>query len=150
MDLDDAQDWAWCDSQFAAIETYVKTQQIPHGMICDWPEWYTAPYVGLWAVENPEDPGFVGHWILAGDSTGAQPQPVPFDHLSATDLPEPRDAMAAFARKWTTLAAAANKGIAWQGSPELSGDLAAKAKQLSRQAQLLALWAADDELWDVD
>ncbi|EHR40481.1 DUF4826 family protein [Alishewanella jeotgali] len=42
MDLDDAQDWAWCDSQFAAIETYVKTQQIPHGMICDWPEWYTA------------------------------------------------------------------------------------------------------------
>ena len=71
MDLDDAQDWAWCDSQFAAIETYVKTQQIPHGVICDWPEWYTAPYVGLWAVENPEDPGFVGHWILAGDSTGA-------------------------------------------------------------------------------
>ena len=57
MDLDDAQDWAWCDSQFAAIETYVKTQQIPHGMICDWPEWYTAPYVGLWAVENPDDPG---------------------------------------------------------------------------------------------
>jgi len=43
-----------------------------------------------------------------------------------------------------------DKGTAWQGSPELIGDLAAKAKQLSRQAQLLALWAADDELWDVD
>ena len=89
MDMDEAEDWAWCDSQFAAIESYVKTQHIPHGVICDWPEWYTAPYVGLWAVENPDDPGFVGHWILAGDSTGVQPQPVPFDHLSATDLPEP-------------------------------------------------------------
>lgn len=150
MEMDDAEDWAWCDRQFAAIESYVKAQHIPHGVICDWPEWYTAPYVGLWAVENPDDPGFVGCWILAGDSTGLQPQPVPFDHVSATDLAEPRDALAAFARKWTALAAAANKGSGWQGSPELVGDLAAQAKQLSRQAQLLALWAADDELWDLD
>ncbi len=28
--------------------------------------------------------------------------------------------------------------------------LPAKAKQLSRQAQLLTLWAADDELWELD
>jgi len=70
-----------------------------------------------------------------------------FDHISANDIPEPRDAMAAFARKWTALAAAANKGAAWSGSPELTGDLAAKAKQLNRQTQLLTLWAADDELW---
>jgi hypothetical protein len=150
MEMDDAQDWAWCDSQFAAIESYVKAQQIPHGVICDWPEWYTAPYVGLWAVEDPADPGFVGFWVLAGDSTGVQPQPVPFDHLPATELSEPRDAMAAFAKKWSALAAAANKGTAWQGGPLLTGDVATQAKQLSRQAQLLALWAADDELWEQD
>jgi hypothetical protein len=89
-------------------------------------------------------------WVLAGDSTGVQPQPVPFDHLPATELSEPRDAMAAFAKKWSALAAAANKGTAWQGSPLLTGDVATQAKQLSRQAQLLALWAADDELWEQD
>ncbi|MBU2098365.1 MAG: DUF4826 family protein [Gammaproteobacteria bacterium] len=150
MEMDDAQDWAWCDSQFAAIESYVKAQQIPHGVICDWPEWYTAPYVGLWAVEDPQDPGFVGFWVLAGDSTGVQPQPVPFDHLPAAELSEPRDAMAAFAKKWSALAAAAAKGNVWQGSPMLAGDIATQAKQLARQAQLLSLWAGDDELWEQD
>ena len=98
MNTEELQDWAWCDSQLAAITGYVAAQQIPHGVICDWPEWYTAPYVGLWAVEDPEDPGYVGHWILAGDSSGAQPQPVPFDHVPAADLNEPRDALAAFAK----------------------------------------------------
>ena len=47
MEFDDAEDWAWCDSQFAAIETYVKHQQLPHGIICDTPEWFTAPYVAF-------------------------------------------------------------------------------------------------------
>lgn len=148
IDFNDAEDWAWCDNQFAAIESYVTTQQLPHGVICDSPEWFTAPYVGLWAVEDPADPGFVGYWILAGDSTGVQPQPVPFDHLSAADLTEPRQALAAFASRWCTLAAAAAKGQRWQGSPAVPGELAMAAKQLARQAQLLALWAADDELWD--
>ncbi|WP_229797102.1 DUF4826 family protein [Alishewanella tabrizica] len=69
------------------LETYVKTQKIPHGVICDWSERYTAPYVGLWALEDPEDLEFVGHWILAGDSTGGQPQPVPFDHQGETTEP---------------------------------------------------------------
>lgn len=150
MEFDDAEDWAWCDSQFAAIETYVKQQQLPHGIICDTPEWFTAPYVGLWAVEDVADPGYVGFWVLAGDSSGVQPQPVPFDHLPAEDLAEPRDAMAAFAKKWAQQAAAAAKGQAWQGSPVLTGDVPQQAKQLSRQAQLLQLWASDDELWQAD
>ena len=30
MDVDEAQDWAWCDAQFAAIEAYVKAENIPH------------------------------------------------------------------------------------------------------------------------
>ncbi len=152
MDFDDAEDWAWCDSQFAAIEQYVKSQQLPHGVICDTPEWFVAPYVGLWAVEDPADPGFVGIWILAGDTTGAQPQPVPFDHLPATELAEPRDALAAFAKRWAQLAKGGANGLAkgdeWQGSPVLVGDLTARQQQLSRQAQLLKLWAEDDELWD--
>jgi len=150
MNFDDAEDWAWCDSQFAAIECYVTRQQIPHGVICDSPEWFTAPYVGLWAVEDPADPGFVGYWILAGDSTGVQPQPVPFDHLSAADLTEPREVLAAFASRWRKLAAEAAKGQNWQGSPTVPGELAIAAKQLARQAELLALWAADDELWTED
>lgn len=147
MDFEDAEDWAWCDSQFPAIESYVKAQQIPHGVICDTPEWFTAPYVGLWAIEDPADPGFVGHWVLAGDNSGSQPQPVPFDHLSADELTEPRDVIAAFAKRWSQLATAGAQGQAWQGSPELTGDLATASKQLARQAQLLALWAADDEIW---
>jgi len=150
MNLDEAEDWAWCDAQFAAIEAYVKAQNIPHGVICDWPEWYAAPYVGLWAVEDPADPGFVGHWILAGDTTGVQPQPVAFDYLSAEDGAEPREALAAFAKKWAALAAAAAKGKAWTGSPVLTGDLAQQAAQLARQAELLKLWASDDDVWELD
>ncbi|WP_306524036.1 DUF4826 family protein [Rheinheimera sp.] len=150
MDFDDAQDWAWCDSQLTAIETYVKQQQLPHGIICDSPEWFAAPYVALWAVEDAADPGYVGFWILAGDSSGSQPQPVPFDHLPATDITEPRDAMAAFAKKWAQLAAAAAKGQTWQGPPLLNGEVTQQAKQLARQAQLLQLWASDDELWEQD
>lgn len=150
MEFDDSQDWIWCDTQLAAVEAYVKTQQLPHGVICDSPEWFTAPYVALWAVEDAADPGYVGFWILAGDSSGQQPQPVPFDHVAATDLTEPRQAMAAFAKKWAQLAAAANKGEQWQGSPQLQGEPAQQARQLARQAQLLQLWASDDELWDLD
>lgn len=147
MDFNDAEDWLWCDNQLPAIEAYVKAQQIPHGVICDTPEWFVAPYVGLWAVEDPTDPGFVGTWVLAGDVSGAQGQPVPFDHLPADELAEPRDALAAFASRWASLAAAAAKGEAWQGSPQLSGDVAAQAKQLARQAQLLQVWVQDDEAW---
>lgn len=150
MDFDEAEDWAWCDAQYAAVVDYVTTQAIPHGVICDWPEWYAAPYVGLWAVEDLADPGFVGYWILAGDSTGAQPQPVAFDHLPAADLAEPRDALAAFAKKWATLAATAAKGNAWTGSPALKGELAEQAAQLTRQAELLKLWANDDDMWEQD
>lgn len=149
-------DFAWCEQQYPAIVAYVQAQQIPHGVICDWPEWDSAPYLGLWAVEDPADPGFVGHWILAGDSSGSQPQPVPFDHLSAGELTEPREVLAAFAKKWTALAAKAAKGEGWSGSPQLSQsalavpDLAQQAKQLARQAQLLAQLASDDELWEED
>lgn len=75
---------------------------------------------------------------------------MPFDHVPAADLNEPRDALAAFAKKWAALAAAGAKGVSWKGSPHIPGDLAELSKQLARQAQLLALWADDDELWDFD
>jgi hypothetical protein len=88
--------------------------------------------------------------VLAGDTTGVQPQPVAFDFLSAEDCAEPREALAAFAKKWAALAAAAAKGTAWTGSPLVSGDLAQKAAQLARQAELLKLWAGDDEMWEQD
>lgn len=150
MDLNEAEDWAWCDAQYAAIEAYVKTQNISHGLICDWPEWYVAPYIGLWAVEDLADPGFVGYWVLAGDTTGAQPQPVSFDFLSAQDCASPREALTAFAKKWAALAAAAAKGNAWTGSPLLAGDISQQATQLARQAELLKLWVSDDDMWEDD
>ena len=150
MQLDDADDWAWCDQQYPAVVAYVKAQQIPHGEICDWPEWDCAPYLGLWAVEDPADQGYVGHWILVGDSSGSQPQPVPFDHLPADELAEPRDALLAFAKKWAALAAAASQGQDWVGSPSLPGELNQRADQLKRQATLLQQLAEDDELWQDD
>ncbi|WP_337840563.1 DUF4826 family protein [Rheinheimera sp.] len=150
MQLDETDDWAWCEQLYPAVVAYVTTQQIQHGEICDWPEWDCAPYLSLWAVEDPDDPGFVGHWILAGDSSGTQPQPVPFDHLPATDLAEPREALQAFAKKWAALAAGAVKGQDWQGSPVVPGDLADRARQLKRQAELLQQLAEDDELWQDD
>lgn len=150
MDFFEAEDWLWCDTQYPAIVAYVEANQIAHGVICDSPEWFVAPYIGLWAVEDPADPGFVGTWVVAGDHTAEASKAVPFDHLPAAELSEPRDAIAAFAKRWATLAREASQGHAWQGSPVLAGDLASQAKQLSRQAQLLQAWVQDDEAWDED
>lgn len=137
----------WCDAQYETVVDYVKSMAIPHGVICEWPEWDCEPYLALWAVEDPLDPGFIGHWVLGGDSSGTQPQPVPFDHLPAEDLSEPREALAAFAKKWATLAKVALQGETWQGSPMVKGDLEAQAAQLKRQAELLHQLADDDDLW---
>lgn len=145
----DEQDEQWLVQQHAAVLGYLQAQQVSVGEVPAWPEWDCAPYVALWAAEDPADPGYVGYWILAGDSSGSQAQPVPFDHLAAGDLAEPRAALAAFAKRWQQLAAQAAKGQAWQGSPQLAQPtLAAQGQQLARQAQLLAQLAADDDLWE--
>lgn len=151
LTIDAAQDDQWLSAQHSAVLLYLQARQVPFLQVPDWPEWDCPPYLALWAAEDPADPGYVGHWVLAGDSSGSQAQPVPFDHLSAAELAEPRAALAAFAKRWQQLAAGAAKGIAWQGSPQpAQPTLALQGQQLARQAQLLAQLAADDELWQED
>jgi len=150
-EADEAATAAWLAQQHQAVLAYLQQQQVTVASLPDWPEWECAPYLALWGAEDPADPGFVGYWVLAGDCSGTQAQPVPFDHLSATELAEPRDALAAFAKRWQQLAQQANNGQDWAGTPLLPDlTLASKAKQLSRQAQLLAQLAADDDLWQDD
>lgn len=157
--FDETEDWLWCESQYAAICQFVQDMQIPHGEICDWPEWFTAPYVGLWVVEDVADPGFAGYWIIAGDASGEQANAVPFDYLPAVDLIEPQQALAAFAKRWQQLATTSSRWTCDRETgthlPRFGGAIAqlAPAEQalhLLRQAQLLQQWAADAELWQDD
>lgn len=151
IDTDADESALWLRQQHQAVLAHLQQHQVPFASLPDWPEWECAPYLALWGAEDATDAGYVGYWILAGDCSGTQSQPVPFDHLSADDYAEPREALAAFATRWQQLAKLANAGQGWSGSPQLTGlALAQQAQQLSRQAQLLAQLAADDELWSDD
>ncbi len=141
----------WLSQQHQAVMAHLQLHQVPFASLPDWPEWECAPYLALWGAEDAADAGYVGYWVLAGDCSGTQSQPVPFDHLSAAEYAEPREALAAFAKRWQQMAKQAQSGHSWHGSPQLPGlSLAQQAQQLSRQAQLLAQLAADDELWSDD
>lgn len=138
----------WLSQQHQAVLAHMQQHQVPFASLPEWPEWECAPYLALWGAEDANDAGYVGYWILAGDCSGSQSQPVPFDHLRADEYAEPREALAAFAKRWLQLASLAKAGQSWNGSPQLPAlSLAQQAQQLSRQAQLLAQLAADDELW---
>ena len=141
-DFDDpAVEEQWCQERRAQVEEYLLGQGVAHGRIGEWPAWYVAPYVSVWAVESRARPEWVGWWVICGD--------LPTDYVSATQIKHPREAIRAFAERWRELARLmANEDQAPGiriGRPE---DWPVLAPLLNARASMFLAWADDDELWE--
>lgn len=131
---------AWCADRRQEVAEYLRGQSVPHGQIAEWPTWHFAPYVSIWAVESAVHSGRMGWWVFAGDG--------PTDYLSASEFPHPREAMAALAARWTSVAAAMERGEPHPtvaiGSPESWPTL---GPLLRSRAQMLLSISEDDAAW---
>lgn len=140
-DWDEAHDERWCAERRQAVLEYLARQPQKFGEVGDGPAWYVAPYVSIWTVESLLHPGDVGWWVICGD--------LPTDYALAKDIFTPREAVAAFAKRWRTLSGLMAKG---ESHPEMRvgnpADAAELARLLKARADTLADWARDDSLWD--
>lgn len=133
----------WCLAQQGIVADYLRSQDVKHGRIGEWPAWHVAPYVSIWAIESLARPEWIGWWVICGD--------LPTDYISAADAEppqHPRTAMRVFAENWLDVVNAWKEGrehentrIGSQGSREKLGPL------LESRAKLLMKWADDDSLW---
>jgi hypothetical protein len=131
----------WINGQRRCAEEYLRTQQVDHRGVGEYPAFHLDPYVALWAVQSKNSPGSIGWWAITGD--------LPTDYISSKEGRHPREALRAFARHWSEVSEFMLRGEAYPGYvigppdrwPEL-GEL------LRRRAEILKSYADDDELWD--
>lgn len=135
---------SWCESQRSRVAGYLRSQDLKHGRIGDWPAWHVKPYVAVWAIESNASPGWIGWWAISGD--------LPTDYISASDIDppqHPRKAVRAIADRWLKLVAMWKDG---RDDEELQiGDHHSRLELtplLEKRAHLLIQWADDDSLWE--
>jgi Domain of unknown function (DUF4826) len=139
-DWDERDDEGWCRQQRASAIAYVADAPDSFGRVGDKPAWYVAPYIAIWAVDDPGQSGTVRWWVICGD--------LPTDYLSVEDAASPRQAAAAFAERWSNLAAHMQSGVIHPDSRiENRGDAPLLAPLLESRARLLAEFARDTTLW---
>lgn len=137
-EMTEAQEEAWCQEQRERIAAYLGSQGLSHGAISEWPAWYLAPYVAVWAVESLKAPGMMGWWAMCGD--------LPSDYCGFTEeCHEPRWAVRHMAANWRKALADMPEGAETIGDTGLPADL---AELLQARADLLLEWVDDDEVWD--
>jgi hypothetical protein len=134
----------WCAEQRRVVADYLRSQNVRHGRIGEWPAWHVAPSASIWAIESLARPEWIGWWVICGD--------LPTDYISSADgdpPQHPRKAMRVFAQNWLDLVGA------WQDGRELEntriGDPSSREELgplLEARARLLMEWAADDSLWE--
>jgi hypothetical protein len=134
----------WCDEQRAIVAEYLRSQNVNHGRIGDWPAWHVCPYVSIWAIESVARPEWIGWWVISGD--------FPTDYISAADVnppQHPRKAVRVIAERWLRLAEAWNDGRDHEGI-RIAGPHSRKclAPLLASRAHLLIQWTDDDSLWE--
>jgi hypothetical protein len=142
-DYDDpATEERWCAARREEVVQYLRKEKVDHGRVGDWPAWHVAPYVSVWAIESKARPGWVGWWVICGD--------LPTDYVSSASIRHPRAVLEAVATRWRGYVAAVRAGTPPQDftpagmteAPDQTLDL------LERRADMLAAWAADDEIWE--
>ena len=108
--------------------------------IGDWPSWYVAPILSVWAVESVEHPGSVGWWAVSGD--------FPTDYTSRVGEANPRQALQDIGLRWKDAAAK------WaDGKPAEEWGLRNHAAEkelaplLAARAELFLTIATDDSNW---
>ena len=134
----------WCAEQQKTVANYLRSQNVQHGRIGEWPAWRVAPYVSIWTIESLAQAGSIGWWVICGY--------LPTDYISSADVEppqHPRKAMRVFAQNWLAVVKAWRDGrdientrIGDSSSHEKLGPL------LEARAKLLMKWADDDSLWE--
>jgi len=145
VDYDDPEvDEGWCHEQRQVVADYLRSEDVKHGRIGDWPAWHIAPCVAVWAIESSDRPEWIGWWAITGD--------LPTDYVSAADCEppqHPRKAVRAIAERWRDATEAWGAGREYEG---LSiGDASSHqelAPLLASRARLLIEWADDDSFWE--
>ena len=143
-DDDPAVEERWCDQQQAIVADYLRSQNVKHGRIGDWPAWHVAPYVSIWAIESLARPEWIGWWVISGD--------LPTDYLSSADVQppqHPRKAVRAIAERWLKLVEGWNEGRDHEGIRIAGAHTHQElAPLLESRAKLLIEWADDDSFWE--
>jgi hypothetical protein len=145
MSNDDTEE-LWCGSQRVAVTNYLRSQDVQHGEIGDWPAWHVTGCVAIWAIESVARPGWIGWWAISGD--------LPTDYCSAADIEppqHPRKALRVLAERWLASAAAWENGLETPdfqiaGSP-LNREL---VPLLKSRAETLLGFASNDDLWELE
>jgi hypothetical protein len=95
-DYDDPEvEECWCSEQQKIVSDYLRSQNLKHGRIGEWPAWHVAPYASIWAIESLARPEWIGSWVICGD--------LPTDYISSAEVQppqHPRKAMRVFAKNW--------------------------------------------------
>jgi hypothetical protein len=131
----------WIAEQRERVVDYLRSQEIDHLGVGEYPAFHVHPYIALWAVQSRNAPDRIGWWAISGD--------LPTDYISSAGSPHPRDALREFSRYWRELAEHMLRGEPHPkvaiGKPEqwsTLGDL------LRRRADLLHDWASNDGAWN--
>lgn len=130
----------WCIERRAQVIEYLASRKLKYVKVGEWPAWYVAPYVSIWAIESKKRPGWVGWWAICGD--------LPTDYVSAKSIKHPREALKAFGKDWNKrfLLMSEGKGSACTvGFPKETW--LKLAPLLKARAKILQDWANDDSLW---
>lgn len=130
----------WIEKQRKIAEEYLRSHQVEHLGVGEFPAFHVHPYVALWAVQSKKAPGNVGWWAITGD--------LPADYIGSRGSHHPREALREFSRLWTEVSGFMLRGevhpcyqIGTPGQwPEL-GEL------LLRRAEVIRGYADSDELW---
>jgi hypothetical protein len=137
-EMTEAHEEAWCQERREQIADYLARQGLSHGAISEWPAWYLAPYLSVWAIESLKAPGKVGWWAMCGE--------LPSDYCAfSEDCDEPRWAVRQIAGNWREALASTAKGAETIGDTGLPIEL---ADILQARADLLLEWVDDDDVWD--
>jgi hypothetical protein len=128
---------AWCLARRAQVIDYLMGQDgLNHGRIGDWPAWFVAPCVSVWAIESVIAPESVGWWVICGD--------LPTDYCSAHECRHPRLAIKRIADRWRDAINDTKPGSETIGAIGISASL---KSLLEKRVELLHSIATDDSAW---
>jgi hypothetical protein len=131
---------SWIKDERNKVIQYLNEKGVSHMGVPSEPAWFVAPLLGIWPVLSLENPGAVSWWVISGDA--------PTDHIASDGASEVKEAVSAFAKRWTELSEHILRGEPHPdvqiGTPDQWPEL---GEILFRRANMLAEFAAADDLW---
>ena len=140
-DSNDGADERWCGTQREQILAYLSDEGFQSPNVAEWPAWFVAPIISVWAVESVESPGSVGWWAVSGD--------FPTDYTPCSGERHPRQALRDIGNRWRTAAARWADGQPADrfGLPNAAEERGLAPLLIARSQPLLDM-AADDGNWE--